>query len=354
MIAQRLLIMLVALFLSGLAFPAAAAPSGLPAVDRFDLDLPERVVEDPAVARGLDELTREPCDKDAIRDFGRALEKTGRRRDAARSHEIFSDTCNGHPPSLRSAVNLLLILSDYAMAETVATKLIALEPYNDNGYFLRALARHEKRDHTRAIDDFVTALELFGNKEKISSVSYLKLSKSYEQLGRFCDAVVPIESWVALDPLRNDTSQTQAIIATLAERGQCARPKGTEDVFPLTRKGNVLLVQASINGHRGTFVFDTGATFVSLSKPFAQKAGVEIEAGSLVHLNTANGPATARRGRARIIALKSLSTENVPVIVQTEDGKGYGPGVDGLLGMSLLARFHITMDGKAVRLRRKG
>ena len=81
--------------------------------------------------------------------------------------------------------------------------------------------------------------------EDAPAVTYLKLSKIYEQVGRFCDAVVPIESWVALDPLRNDTSQTQAIIATLTERGQCARPKGTEDVFPLTRKGNVLLVQAS-------------------------------------------------------------------------------------------------------------
>lgn len=354
MIAQRLVILFGTLVLCGLAGLTATASPALPAVDRFDLDLPSRILDDPAVARGLDELTREPCDKDSIRDFGRALEKAGRRRDAARSLEIFSDTCNGHPPSLRSAVNVLLVLSDYAKAEAVATKLIALEPYNDNGYFLRGLARHEKRDHALAIDDFVTALELFGNKEKISSVTYLKLSKSYEQLGRFCDAVVPIESWVALDPLRNDTSQTQAIVATLTERGQCARPKGTEDVFPLTRKGNVLLVQASINGQRGTFVFDTGATYVSLTKPFAQKAGVEIEADSLVHLNTANGPATARRGRARLVALKSLSAENVPLIVQTEGGKGFGPGVDGLLGMSLLARFHITMDGKSVRLRRKG
>ena len=354
MIAPRPVILFGILFVCGLAGLTATASTALPALDRFDLDLPPRILDDPAVARGLDELTREPCDKDSIRDFGRALEKAGRRRDAARSHEIFSDTCNGHPPSLRSAVNVLLVLSDYAKAEAVATKLIALEPYSDNGYFLRGLARHDKRDHIRAIDDFVTALELFGNKEKISSVTYLKLSKSYEQLGRFCDAVVPIESWVALDPLRNDTSQTQAIIATLTERGKCAGPKGTEYVFPLTRKGNVLLVQATINGQRGTFVFDTGATYVSLTKPFAQKAGVEIEADSLVRLNTANGPATARRGRAGIVALKSLSAENVPLIVQTKDGKGFGPGVDGLLGMSLLARFHITMDGRSVRLRRKG
>ncbi len=342
---------LFALALAG-AGPGVAGP--LPAVDRFDLDLPQHVLDDPRVARGLDDLSREPCDKEAIREFGRALEKTGRRRDAARSYEIFSDSCNGHAPSLRQAINILLVLSDYGKAEDVATKLIGLEPWQDNGYFLRALARHEKNDHPRAIDDFVTALELFGNKERISSVSYLKLSKSYEKLSRFCDAIVPIESWVALDPVRNDTSQTQAIIATLKDRGQCPATKGAEDVFPLTRKGNVLLLQATINGQRGTFVFDTGATFVSLSKTFAQKAAIEIEENSVVHLNTANGPTTARRGRARTVALKSIAAENVPVVVQTDGTKGYGPGVDGLLGMSFLSRFHVTMDGKSVRLRRKG
>jgi hypothetical protein len=50
----------------------------------------------------------------------------------------FSQTCGGHAASLRAAVNILLKLSDYAKAVTVATDLIKLEPFNDNGFFLRS------------------------------------------------------------------------------------------------------------------------------------------------------------------------------------------------------------------------
>jgi len=40
----------------------------------------------------------------------------------------------------------------------------------------------------------------------------------------------------------------------------------------------------------------------------------------------------------------------VPIVVQ-DDAKGsYGEGVDGLLGMSFLSRFKVTVDARAVRI----
>ena len=57
----------------------------------------------------------------------------------------------------------------------------------------------------------------------------------------------------------------------------------------IRRKGaNVIKVDASINGVKGTFIIDTGATFVTVKKGFAEKAGIKI-AGERVKLNTANG-----------------------------------------------------------------
>ena len=85
------------------ATPAAADAKS--AIERLGITLPESVSSAGDVKRGLDELTREPCDKIAINSLGKALEKVGYRREAARAYVRFSATCNGYAPSLRAAVN---------------------------------------------------------------------------------------------------------------------------------------------------------------------------------------------------------------------------------------------------------
>ena len=105
-----------------------------------------------------------------------------------------------------------------------------------------------------------------------------------------------------------------------------------------------------INGTRGTFVLDTGATFVSLKKTFAQRASVQIDQESAVQLHTANGIVNGKRGRAARIQLRSLQAQDVPIVVQDDAMATFGDGVDGLLGMSFLSRFKVTIDAKTVRI----
>jgi len=318
-------------------------------MSRLLIDLPISIAVNPPVRGPLEELAREPCDQTAIKELGTALDKIGRRREAANAYTSFSATCAGHhAPSLRAAVNILFTLSDYQRAASVASDLIALEPFSDNGYFLRAVAYDRGGSTRQAIDDYVTAIELFGNKQQISSVSYMNLARAYEKLGQFCDAVSPIEDWIAIDPQRHDTSQTRAIIADYTAKGHCQSAAGGEEKFP--RTGNLLKLQVTVNGVRGNFVLDTGASFVALTMSFAQKAKVEIEPDSLVHLHTANGMGEGRRGRAASIQLRSLSAKDVQVLVQADAKAAYGDGIDGLLGMSFLSRFKLSMDPQAVRI----
>jgi len=176
-------------------------------MDRLSINVPMSVAGRDPVRRFLEELSRERCDQKAIADLGVALDKVGYRREAATAHVSYSATCGGHAPSLRAAVNILLKLSDYTTAVTVASNLIKLEPFNDNGYYLRAVAHDRGGSPKKAIDDYVTAIELFGNKDRIASVSYFAMARSYEKLGQFCDAILPIETWVSLNPMRNDTSR---------------------------------------------------------------------------------------------------------------------------------------------------
>ena len=128
--------------------------------------LPEAVETNASIRRPLEQLSRERCDKQAIFDLASALKSAGYRRESARVDVTFSRMCGGYAPSLRRAANVLLELSDYSEAATVASELISLEPLYDNGYYLRALAHDGSGLAEKALDDYVTTLELVGDKNQ--------------------------------------------------------------------------------------------------------------------------------------------------------------------------------------------
>ena len=310
--------------------------------------LPEEVAVSGPIRRPIEQLSRERCDREAIWNLGEALKAAGYRREAAKVDVTFSGMCGGYAPSLRRAANVLLELSDYSGAETVASELIKLEPLYDNGYYLRALSRDGSGLAEKALDDYVTTIELVGDKDRIISTPYFNMARLYEKLGRFCDAVLPIEAWASLNP-KYDTSQTRRIIANYMTKGRCATgTRGSAEVFAVPRPNQVVNLPVAINGIRGTLVLDTGATFVSLTNSFAQKVGVEIDQESIVRLRTANGIVDGKRGRAKTIQLRSLLAKDVPIVIQA--GGDYGKGIDGLLGMSFLSRFNLNIDAKTVRI----
>jgi aspartyl protease family protein len=306
-----------------------------------------------SVRKALEELEREPCDQKAIVDLGVALDRHGYRREGAKAHIKFSQLCGGHAPSLRAAVNILLNLSDYAAAESAASDLIVMEPFGDNGYYLRAIACENLGLYRKAIDDYSTAIELYANKSRISSVSYEGLARSYDKLGRSCDAAASIETWVSINPAGRETSQSRSMIRYYQSKGACsAAPGPKEEVFAVSRPNHVVTLQVTVNGVRGNFVLDTGATFVSMKSSFAQKANVSIDQDSSLKLSTANGIADAKRGLAKSIQLRSLQALDVSVAVQSDSQGLYGPNIDGLLGMSFLSRFNVVMDGKTVKVKK--
>lgn len=316
----------------------------------FSIELPPRARVTHDISRAMDELEREPCDKTAIFNLGRALGANGYRREAAKAHIRFSETCGGHAPSLREAVNMLINLSDYEEAAAVASKVIEQSPFDDNGYFLRALAYYNSGKYRIAIDDFTTAVELFGNKDRISSVSYYYMALAYDKLGQFCDAAAPIQTWINLNPARNDTSQVRAMIASYVAKGNCPKSSATEVTFP-ARRGQVVHVDVVINGVKGKFLLDTGATLVALRQSFADKAKVTVDETSSIKIATANGITSAKRGTAKTVEVRTLKAEDVPLIVQSDAKGTYGAGVDGLLGMSFLSRFQLSMTNTTVRIK---
>ena len=177
------------------------------------------------------------------------------------------------------------------------------------------------------------------------------MSRCYEQLGQYCDAMLPIESWVALDPGKNDNDQTRSILRRLAIWASARRKPRQRKRRRFARKGtDVIKVDASINGVKGSFVIDTGATFVTIKKKFAEKAGLKAT-GQRMKLNTANGTVDGYLTKAKSVKLRSLELERVQVVIQEGDEDDFGDRTDGLIGMSFLSRFDVSMDSKALHIR---
>jgi aspartyl protease family protein len=112
----------------------------------------------------------------------------------------------------------------------------------------------------------------------------------------------------------------------------------------------VIRVEAAINGVKGNFVIDTGASYVTIKKRFAEKIGVKA-AGERIKLNTANGTVDGFLTKAQSVKLRSLEAQGVQLVIQVDDQGDFGDGIDGLIGMSFLSRFDVAMDSKTLHIR---
>jgi ribosome biogenesis ATPase len=96
-------------------------------------------------------------------------------------------------------------------------------------------------------------------------------------------------------------------------------------------------VRVKINDREeGRFVVDSGADVVTLSRSFADRLGLKLGTPALIH--TAGGDAMAQSTQVDV-DLDGLRLTNVSAVVSDTLDR-----VDGLLGMSFLAHFHLTMD----------
>ncbi|MCB1954904.1 MAG: TIGR02281 family clan AA aspartic protease [Rhodocyclaceae bacterium] len=102
-----------------------------------------------------------------------------------------------------------------------------------------------------------------------------------------------------------------------------------------------------INGARVEFLLDTGATFVSMGRSDAQRAGIDYAAGRRAVAQTANGNTGIWLVKVDQLNLGSLTLHNVDAAVHDDNL----PVV--LLGMSALSRFELRNEGQRMFLRQR-
>jgi clan AA aspartic protease (TIGR02281 family) len=309
-----------------------------PIYERLGIEpLPVSVERSPTVARSLNVVRREPCDWQAIHSLSTVLGAQAHRRDGARVLLRYSETCRRSSTALYQAANILLELSDFDLALAVIDDLITTDGDRPDPNYLRGLILAAKGDHEDAISSLTTVVEVHPDLQRISSSVFYQMSKSYEALGDTCAAISPIQTWMSLSTENLNNRHAESLVRDLSRRGECSTYASGEARFPVAGS-SVIMAEVTVNGIVGTFVVDTGATFVSVSDDFARRAKIHVTDQS-VKLQTANGIVTAKRGTIEDVRVGGASASQVAAVIS--DGDVY-EGFDGLLGRSFLARFDTT------------
>jgi aspartyl protease family protein len=111
--------------------------------------------------------------------------------------------------------------------------------------------------------------------------------------------------------------------------------------IPLQRIGNAFFVDAVINGSAKVRLHvDTGASQTVILPKLAEHLRLDLDRADILPVETANGVVLTRLTQVRSITVGAATVRDVDVIVHdVELSKS-----DGLLGMSFLGRFQVTLD----------
>lgn len=115
---------------------------------------------------------------------------------------------------------------------------------------------------------------------------------------------------------------------------------------PLRRAGNAMLVEAVVDRTRHAhLLLDTGAEFTVLSTAVARSLALNLKDAAVVPLRSASGEFFAPMMKVQSITVGDAAVYDVEVIIHDAT-----PGLDGLLGMSFLDNFLVTISGRDHRL----
>ena len=115
---------------------------------------------------------------------------------------------------------------------------------------------------------------------------------------------------------------------------------------PLQRDGNAMLVEAWVSRTvRTRLLLDTGAEFTVLSTAAARRLAVNLGDAAIIPLRSASGVFFAPMIKVQSITVGDAAAYDVEVIVHDAT-----PGLDGLLGMSFLDNFLVTISTSNARL----
>ncbi|AJK49435.1 hypothetical protein, tetratricopeptide repeat, aspartate protease-like protein [Burkholderia plantarii] len=314
-----------------------------PAVDAYRLSsIGVSDLTRPEIRRSLVQLSREACNRDAMGRMAAQIDRLGYRRESADALVGFVDRCGRADGFLSAALEDLIAASDSKGAVAVANRLLANDATEPQYYFDRGRAYEVGQLDDAALADYMQVLALSPNRASITSNLFIRIADLHAKAGQYCDAVSAIRMWVSADPERADNAAARNRIARYASQANCPSNYASGQERFARSSGNTIRVNARINGVEGTFIVDTGASYVMTSRDFAQRARIDTAQARHIHLQTANGSREGLLAQANSVTLGKVEASAVPVSVDPAAKTPFGQGIDGLLGQSFLSRFEVS------------
>ncbi len=122
------------------------------------------------------------------------------------------------------------------------------------------------------------------------------------------------------------------------------RADGVREVVLRQNRAGHYVATGAINGHKVTFLLDTGATSVSVPGKVARRLG--LRRGAPVQANTANGVITTYSTRLDQVRLGDIELNNVRADINPHMRTD-----DVLLGMSFLRQLEFTQRDRELTIR---
>lgn len=121
-------------------------------------------------------------------------------------------------------------------------------------------------------------------------------------------------------------------------------------ILPLNTEDKAILVDVAMSGKEevyGSFILDTGATYTSITREMARKMGLDAKRGATISITTANGKIEVPKVIIPKVSVNGLEARNVEaVVVDLNTGSQFS----GMLGLSFIRHFQVTIDHAAGRL----
>lgn len=114
-------------------------------------------------------------------------------------------------------------------------------------------------------------------------------------------------------------------------------------VIPINNSNNAIIVPSVLVNEKinVNFILDTGATYTSISRQTARNLGIDLNNSTTVTLKTANGLIKVPKVVLKSININGLIARNVEVTIHDLPA---AKNVTGLLGLSFLEKFTVTID----------
>lgn len=297
----------------------------------------------PRIVELQERLQREPCDASAAVELGDLLMDAGMSREVGPMAQAFKTRCGRQEQLLWKEYAAAKEIGNWDRAIAVSTDLIEHDPADKDYWWWRGIVYEQREELDKALADYKQTLAI---RPDINSIPF-NVADVYERMKRPCDAALAIEQHAYWHPRSRSDQGVQLRLQRLYREGHCENIARGSAELHFAPDGRTLLASVAVNGKRGQFVVDTGASLVVLTSEFAARAGVSTGPGigPLIRIGTANGAALAQLTRLDTMAIQGATATGVEAAVMDEL-----PGdIDGLLGLSFLTRFDFQLDAEEGR-----